>query len=79
VKRGPGFVEPAPRTARAGDRSRPPAEARAWLARVYTRDRTENQPVQIILGVEKAGIMEQLKDWFAAYHFPILVLGGYSG
>ena len=55
-----------------------PAEARSWLRRIYRRDRTENQPWSIYLGVEKAGIVEQLEAWFGDLGVPILALGGYS-
>ena len=53
-------------------------EARDWLARIYRRDRTEYQDVSIYLGVEKAGIVEQLQAWFGNLGIPILALGGYS-
>ena len=52
------------------------AEARLWLARIYRRDRTEQQDVSIYLGVEKHGIVEQLQAWFGHFGFPILALGG---
>jgi len=55
-----------------------PGEARRWLSAVYRRDRTEGQPYSIYLGVEKAGIVEQLRDWFGDYGIPILALGGYA-
>jgi len=57
---------------------RGPDQARAWLRRIYRRDRTEGQEVSIYLGVEKAGIVEQLQAWFGDLGIPILALGGYS-
>src|SRR5262249_6916376 len=45
---------------------------------IYRRDRTEGQDVSIYLGVEKAGIVEQLRTWFGAFGVPIVALGGYS-
>ncbi len=55
-----------------------PDEARGWLARIYRRDRTEGQEFSIYLGVEKAGIVEQLESWFGGLGIPILALGGYT-
>lgn len=55
-----------------------PADATDWLCRIYRRDRTEGQEVSLYLGVEKAGIIEQLRSWFGDYGIPILALGGYS-
>jgi hypothetical protein len=55
-----------------------PREARSWLGRIYRRDRTEGQSGSIYLGVEKAGIVEQLQSWFGDLGIPILALGGYS-
>ena len=54
------------------------ADARAWLASIYRRDRTEDQAVSLYLGVEKNGIVEQLQAWFGALGLPVLALGGYS-
>ena len=53
-------------------------EARQWLRAIYRRDRTEDQSVSLYLGVEKNGIVEQLRSWFGNLGFPILALGGYS-
>ena len=53
-------------------------DARQWLRGIYRRDRTEGQPYSLYLGVEKNGIVEQLRSWFGEYGFPILALGGYS-
>jgi len=55
-----------------------PKEARSWLRRVYRRDRTEGQPNAVYLGVEKDGIVEQLKAWFGEYGIPILSLRGFA-
>jgi len=55
-----------------------PHHARKWLSRIYRRDRTEGQPYSIYLGVEKAGIVEQLQSWFGDLGVSILALGGYS-
>ena len=57
---------------------RSPAEARRWLQGIYRRDRTEGQPVSLYLGVEKAGIVEQLQEWFGDLGVPVLALGGYG-
>jgi len=54
-----------------------PAEARDWLRRIYRRDRTEGQPASVYLGIEKAGIVEQLEAWFGERGVPIIALGGY--
>lgn len=53
-------------------------DASNWLADIYRRDRTEGQDVSIYLGVEKNGIVEQLRAWFGHFGLPILALGGYS-
>jgi hypothetical protein len=55
-----------------------PAAARRWLQSIYRRDRTEGQRVSVYLGVEKAGIVEQLREWFGALGVPVLALGGYG-
>ena len=54
------------------------AGARAWLSRIYRRDRTAGQGVSLYLGVEKNGIVAQLEDWFSDLGVPIVALGGYS-
>jgi hypothetical protein len=54
------------------------AEARKWLTSIYRRDRTEGQTVSLYLGVEKAGIVEQLQEWFGDLGVPVLALGGYG-
>ena len=53
-------------------------DATTWLARIYRRDRTEGQLVSIYIGIEKHGIVEQLRSWFGDLGIPILSLGGYS-
>jgi hypothetical protein len=56
-----------------------PQSAREALRQQYRRDRTEGQAWSIYLGVEKAGLVEQLRLWFGdEYGIPILPLGGYS-
>lgn len=56
-----------------------PAEGKAWLKERYRRDRTEGQPYNIYLAVEKAGIVNQLWSWFGNdLGIPILALSGYS-
>jgi hypothetical protein len=54
------------------------AEALAETLRWYRLDRTIGQDVSVYLGVEKAGIVEQLRSWFGDYGIPVLALGGYS-
>ena len=53
-------------------------EARRWLQSIYRWDRTEGQEVSLYLGVEKAGIVAQLQEWFGDLGVPVLALGGYS-
>lgn len=55
-----------------------PDQALHWLSRIYRRDRTEGQEYQIFIGVEKAGMVVQLQDWFGDLGLPIMALGGYS-
>jgi hypothetical protein len=55
-----------------------PDDARAWIARIYRRDRTEGQPFSLYLGVEKSGIVEQLQEWFGDLGIPVLALAGYG-
>jgi hypothetical protein len=46
---------------------------------LYRRDRTEGQDWSIYLGVEKAGLSEQLDQWFGdPLGIPRLALGGYA-
>lgn len=44
----------------------------------YRRDRTAGQGSAIYVGVEKAGLVNQLWSWFSDLGVPILALGGYS-
>lgn len=54
-------------------------EAQAWIKRTYRRDRTEGQEYAVYLGVEKAGMVEQLRAWFGSpLGIPVVALGGYS-
>jgi hypothetical protein len=56
-----------------------PEQARDWLKQIYLRNRTEGQEFAIYLGVEKAGMVQQLQAWFGEdLGIPILALGGYS-
>lgn len=56
-----------------------PDDARQYIANVYRRDRTEGQDFNIYFGVEKAGMVVQLDDWFGnPFGVPIVALGGYS-
>lgn len=55
-----------------------PVAARRWLQRIYRRDLTDGQAFSLYLGVEKAGIVEQLRTWFGDLGVPVLALGGYG-
>jgi hypothetical protein len=55
-----------------------PGQAQTWLHDHYRRDRTEGQVWSVFLGVEKAGMVNQLDDWFGALGIPLLALGGYA-
>jgi hypothetical protein len=55
-----------------------PAAALRYTAAIYRRDRTDGQDVAVYLGVEKAGHIHQLDQWFGDYGVPILPLGGYA-
>jgi hypothetical protein len=56
-----------------------PDEAQVWLRDLYRRDRTEGQEWTIVLGVEKAGMSEQLDAWFTGpFGIPHVALGGYA-
>ena len=55
-----------------------PADALQSLVSQYRRDRTEGQEVSVYLGIEKAGIVEQLQEWFGDLGVPVLALGGYG-
>jgi hypothetical protein len=54
-------------------------DARGWLRNRYRRDRTTGQEWTIVLGVEKAGISEQLNAWLTEpLGIPHVALGGYA-
>jgi hypothetical protein len=54
-----------------------PAEAIDYALRIYRRDRTEGQEWNIYLGLEKAGLIEQIDSWFGLpLGVPVLPLGG---
>ena len=56
-----------------------PDDALRQLHGWYRRDRTEGQPHALYLGVEKAGMVEQLAAWFGTPRgIPIVALKGYS-
>ncbi len=55
-----------------------PEYARRWLSHIYRRNRTEGQEYSLYLGVEKHGIVEQLRQWFGDLGAPVLALGGYG-
>ena len=56
-----------------------PEHALAYIRDRYRRDRTEGQEYALYLGVEKAGMVEQLSAWFGnRYGIPIVALKGYS-
>jgi hypothetical protein len=57
-----------------------PADVMNYVVRyLYRRDRTEGQEWSIYLGVEKAGLSEQLDSWFGSeMGLPIVALGGYA-
>lgn len=54
------------------------SDADSWLARIYRRDRTEGQPYSVYIGIEKAGIVAQLQEWFGDLGVPVLALAGYG-
>ena len=56
-----------------------PNEALAALAAQYRRPRWDGQAHSVYLGVEKRGIVAQLRAWFGEpLGLPILALGGYA-
>jgi hypothetical protein len=57
-----------------------PADVMGYIVQnLYRRDRTEGQEWTIYLGVEKAGLAEQLDSWFGnPLGVPIVALGGYA-
>lgn len=55
-----------------------PDDAKQWLRSIYRRDRSEGQQHLVYLGIEKGGIVEQLRAWFSdPLGIPILPLQGY--
>lgn len=54
-----------------------PDDARRFTADIYRRDRTEGQAHNIFIGVEKDGLITQLKHWFGDYGVSIFALKGY--
>lgn len=54
-----------------------PAQALHWPARQYLRGRTHGQPFDVLLAVEKRGLVQQLDAWFGDLGVPILALAGY--
>jgi hypothetical protein len=54
------------------------AWAHQWLREIYRRDRTEDQPYSLYLGVEKNGLRGLLESWFDDLGLPVIALGGYS-
>jgi hypothetical protein len=54
------------------------ADAVEALLDQFRLDRTAGQDVSLYLGVEKAGMVVQLRSWFGDLGVPVLALGGYS-
>jgi hypothetical protein len=55
-----------------------PRAALQVIADVYRRDRTEGQRVTLLLGVEKRGMVAQLRGWFGTpLGIPVVAVGGY--
>jgi len=55
-----------------------PQDALKSLTRSYCRNRDERQEYSVYLGVEKYGMVPQLKQWFETYGVAIAPLRGYS-
>lgn len=55
-----------------------PGDAQKWLKDIYRRNRSENQPYALYLGVEKATLVAQLEDWFGGLGIPILAFRGFA-
>lgn len=53
-------------------------DAVEWLIATYSRERDENQEYSVYLGIEKHGMVQQLRRWFNKYGVAIAPLGGYS-
>jgi hypothetical protein len=60
----------------AGDTS--PAEALRSAADYYRRDRTEGQPVTLVLATEKRGLLNLLNPWFGALGVLRVAAGGFD-
>jgi hypothetical protein len=55
-----------------------PASLINAAAHQYKRDRTEGQPYQIYVGVEKNGLRPTLQGWFDEYSVKVFAVGGYE-
>lgn len=55
-----------------------PEDALRETIDTYLLDRTAGQDVSLYIGVEKAGLVNQLFSWFGDLGIPVLALGGYS-
>lgn len=76
-KHFPELIDPTRAVVRAAAHASA-GDALAELASEYRRHRTEGQPYQIWLGVEKRALVEQLYAWFGdPLGLPIVALGGY--
>jgi hypothetical protein len=53
-------------------------DARSWLEEEYQRDRTEGQPWNLYLGIEKDALAALLSSWFEERGLPVLALRGYA-
>jgi hypothetical protein len=49
-----------------------------WLAQVYRLDRTEGQPWQVWLGMEKTTLVAQVRSWFGDLGLPVVAVRGYG-
>ena len=54
------------------------AEAEAWLKDRFRIDRTEGQPYNLYVAVEKNALKRLLISWFHPFGLPIIALGGYG-
>ena len=55
-----------------------PADARLWLREEYRRERTEGQPHQLVIAVEKATQFGFLRSWFDDLGVTVAALRGFS-
>ncbi len=53
-------------------------DAHDWLVSITRVDRSRHQPRLIYIGVEKAGLLQQLAGWFDDLGLAILPLGGWA-